>query len=36
MEFKKPEKLGYSKNGILNCYWEKWQKNMLRIGKEWN
>lgn len=21
---------------ILNCYWEKWQKNMKRIGNEWN
>lgn len=30
------QKLGYSKDDILNCYWEKWQKNMLRIGKEWN
>ena len=30
------QKLGYSKNDILNCYWEKWQKNMKRIGKEWN
>ena len=29
-------KLGYTKNDILNCYWEKWQKNMERIGKEWN
>jgi len=29
-------KLGYTKNDILNCYWEKWQKNMQRIGKEWN
>lgn len=26
----------YSKDDILNCYWEKWQKNMERIGKEWN
>ena len=24
------------KEDILNCYWEKWQKNMKRIGKEWN
>ena len=30
------QKLGYSKDNILNCYWEKWQKNMKRIGKEWN
>ena len=29
-------KLGYTKDDILNCYWEKWQKNMKRIGKEWN
>ena len=29
-------KLGYTKDDILNCYWEKWQKNMQRIGKEWN
>lgn len=26
----------YTKNDILNYYWKKWQKNMLRIGKEWN
>ena len=25
---------GYTTNDILNCYWEKWQKNMKRIGKE--
>lgn len=30
------QKLGYSKDDIFNCYWEKWQKNMKRIGKEWN
>ena len=24
---------GYTKDDILNCYWEK---NMKRIGKEWN
>lgn len=30
------QKLGYSKEDILNRYWEKWQKNMERIGKEWN
>lgn len=29
-------KLDYTKDDILNCYWEKWQKNMQRIGKEWN
>lgn len=29
-------KYGYTKDDILNCYWEKWQKNMQRIGKEWN
>lgn len=28
-------KYGYTKDDILNCYWEKWQKNMKRIGKEW-
>ena len=27
---------GYTKEDILNCYWEKWQKNIKRIGKEWN
>ena len=27
---------GYTKKDILNCYWEKRQKNMKRIGKEWN
>lgn len=27
---------GYKTYDILNCYWEKWQKNMKRIGKEWN
>ena len=27
---------GYTKDDILDCYWEKWQKNMERIGKEWN
>lgn len=30
------QKLGYTKEDILHCYWEKWQKNMQRIGKEWN
>ena len=29
-------KYSYTKDDILNCYWEKWQKNMSRIGKEWN
>lgn len=28
-------KYGYTKDDILNCYWEKWQKNIKRIGKEW-
>ncbi|MDY4011344.1 MAG: dUTP diphosphatase [Fusobacterium gastrosuis] len=27
---------GYTTNDILKCYWKKWQKNMQRIGKEWN
>ena len=27
---------GYTKEDILKCYWEKWQKNIKRIGKEWN
>ena len=27
---------GYTKDDILDCYWEKRQKNMQRIGKEWN
>ena len=27
---------GYTKNDILKTYWNKWQKNMQRIGKEWN
>lgn len=26
----------YTKNDILNYYWKKWQRNMSRIGKEWN
>ena len=29
-------KLGYTKEDILKTYWNKWQKNMQRIGKEWN
>ncbi len=29
-------KYGYTKNDILRVYWDKWQKNMERIGKEWN
>ncbi|UTV61001.1 dUTP diphosphatase [Fusobacterium phage JD-Fnp2] len=27
---------GYTTDDILKTYWEKWQKNMKRIGKEWN
>lgn len=27
---------GYTTQDILKTYWEKWQKNMNRIGKEWN
>lgn len=27
---------GYTKDDILRVYWTKWQKNMERIGKEWN
>ena len=27
---------GYTTQDILKTYWEKWQKNMSRIGKEWN
>ena len=30
------QKLGYTKEDILESYWKKWQKNMTRIGKEWN
>lgn len=30
------QKLGYTKQDILESYWDKWQKNMTRIGKEWN
>lgn len=26
----------FTTTDILNCYWEKWNKNMKRIGKEWN
>lgn len=26
----------YTKEDILKTYWKKWQKNMERIGKEWN
>lgn len=26
---------GYTTQDILKTYWEKWQKNMERIGKEW-
>ena len=27
---------GYTTQDILKTYWGKWQKNMQRIGKEWN
>lgn len=27
---------GYTKNDILNVYWKKFNKNLERIGKEWN
>ena len=27
---------GYTTQDILKTYWEKWQKNIKRIGKEWN
>lgn len=27
---------GYTKDDVLKTYWNKWQKNMLRIGKEWD
>ena len=27
---------GYTKEDILKTYWKKWQKNMERIGREWN
>ena len=30
------QKLGYTKDDILESYWKKWQKNIQRIGKEWN
>ena len=30
------QKLGYTKDDILESYWKKWQKNITRIGKEWN
>ena len=26
---------GVSKEKLLNTYWEKWQKNMTRINKDW-
>ena len=29
-------KYGYTKDEILRVYWDKWKKNMERIGKEWN
>lgn len=30
------DKYGYTKNDILRVYWDKWKKNIDRIGKEWN
>lgn len=27
---------GYTKNDILDVYWKKFNKNLERIGKEWN
>nr|DAR07435.1 MAG TPA: dUTPase [Caudoviricetes sp.] len=29
-------KYGYTKNDILDIYWKKFNKNLERIGKEWN
>ena len=29
-------KYGYTKNDILDVYWKKFNKNLERIGKEWN
>lgn len=26
---------GFTKEDLLNTYWEKWQKNMTRINKDW-
>lgn len=28
-------KRGFTKEDLLNTYWEKWQKNMTRINKDW-
>lgn len=27
---------GYKHNDILDCYWNKWNKNIERINSEWN
>lgn len=27
---------GYKHNDILDCYWNKWNKNINRINSEWN
>lgn len=27
---------GYKHNDILDCYWDKWNKNINRINSEWN
>ena len=27
---------GYKHNDILDCYWDKWNKNINRINNEWN
>ena len=27
---------GYTHNDILDCYWDKWNKNINRINSEWN
>lgn len=27
---------GYKHNDILDCYWNKWNKNIKRINSEWN
>ena len=26
---------GFTKEDLLNTYWDKWQKNMTRINKDW-
>lgn len=28
-------KRGFTKEDLLNTYWEKWQKNLTRINKDW-